>query len=80
MYRSLKNLSLPDEETLRAWENMRIEILHELQDGASADVPDAELDELGTLVARLASWRTQKKLRSQEALKRTGKELAKNVN
>jgi hypothetical protein len=40
----------PDYDTLQAWENMRIEILHELQDGGSTDVPDADVDQLGTLV------------------------------
>jgi len=53
----------PNEETLQAWEDMRIEVLHELQDGASADIPDSYLDELGTLVSVLATTRAKKKLR-----------------
>jgi hypothetical protein len=56
-------MTFPDEETLQAWENMRVEVLHELQDGASADIPDSYLDELGTLVAVLDSNRAKKKLR-----------------
>ena len=59
----------PDEETLQAWENMRIEILHELQEGASADVPDSYIDDLGTLVVVLASWRAQRSPITMPALK-----------
>jgi hypothetical protein len=51
----------PDEETLQAWENMRIEILHELQEGASADVPDTCLDDIGSLLVVLESWRAQRR-------------------
>ncbi len=49
-----------DEETYQAWENMRIEVLHELQEGASADVPDSFLDDLGSLVVVLTSWRARR--------------------
>jgi hypothetical protein len=42
---------------------MRIEVLHELQDGGSTDVSDSYIDELGTLVCVLDSSRAQKKLR-----------------
>lgn len=58
-----KNKLFPDEETLKAWENMRLEILHEMQDGASGDIPDIDLDNLGTLLATLKSLRNRKKLR-----------------
>ena len=70
----------PDEETLQAWENMRIEVLHELQEGASADVPDSYVDDLGILVVVLASWRAQKKLRLPEASNHPKNVLSKNVN
>jgi hypothetical protein len=53
----------PDEDTLQAWENMRIEILHELQDGGSTDVPDSDIDVLGTLVPVLEFTRAKKRLR-----------------
>jgi hypothetical protein len=69
----------PDEETLQAWENMRLEVLHELQDGASADVPDAYLDVLGTLVPVLANTRTQKRLRLR-VIKRLKTKMAKSKN
>jgi hypothetical protein len=69
----------PDEETLQAWENMRLEVLHELQDGASADVPDAYLDVLGTLVPVLANTRTQKRLRVR-VIKRLKTKMAKSKN
>ena len=35
----------PDEATLRVWEEMRIEILHEIEDGG--DVPDELVDAAG---------------------------------
>ena len=69
----------PDEETLQAWENMRLEVLHELQDGASADVPDAYLDVRGTLVPVLANTRTQKRLRVR-VIKRLKTKMAKSKN
>ena len=56
----------PDEGTLQTWENMRIEVLHELQEGASADVPDILLDIFRSLVVVLASWRAA--IRTQTAL------------
>ena len=43
--------AFPDEQTLRAWEDMRIDLLHELQDGASA--PDDLIDLMGQLVVIL---------------------------
>lgn len=43
----------PDEQTLQAWEDMRNEIWHELQEGASADIPDATIDDLGDLIVTL---------------------------
>ena len=49
----------PDEQTLQAWEDMRIEILHELQDGGSADIPDSLVDIIGRLVVVLESWRAE---------------------
>jgi hypothetical protein len=55
--------TFPNEDTLQAWEDMRVEVLHELQDGASADIPDSYLDELGTLVSVMAATRATKKLR-----------------
>jgi hypothetical protein len=45
----------PDKQTLQAWEDMRIEIWHELQEGACADVPDTLIDEIGELVVLLKS-------------------------
>ncbi len=51
----------PEEQTLQAWEDMRIEILHELQDGGSADIPDVLVDDIGRLVVMLESWRAEKK-------------------
>lgn len=70
----------PDEETLQAWENMRIEILHELQEGASADVPDSYLDDIGNLIVRLTSWKAQKKLRLLEAMNHPKLNLTNRVN
>jgi hypothetical protein len=61
--RQPKKATIPDEETEQAWENMRIELLHELQNGASADVPDTDLDNMGALMIELASWRARKKQR-----------------
>jgi hypothetical protein len=58
--------AFPDEATLEAWESMRIEVLHELQEGAIADVPDSDLDQIGELVVVLRSLRTRKKLRLPE--------------
>ncbi len=55
----------PDEQTLQAWEDMRVEIWHELQEGADADVPDSLIDDIGNLVVTLASWRAKTKSVSQ---------------
>jgi hypothetical protein len=69
----------PDEDTLQAWENMRIEILHELQDGGSTDVPDSDIDVLGTLVPVLESTRAHKRLRVR-VVKRPNAKLMRNNN
>jgi hypothetical protein len=55
----------PDEQTLLVWENMRIEILHELQEGADADVPDSTIDTIGELVVTLNFWRDQKRVQTR---------------
>ena len=68
--------AIPDEDTLQAWEDMRSEILHELQDGASADIPDAVIDQLGTLVAMINTTRSKKRLRVR-IMKRPPSQLAK---
>jgi len=52
-------ITYPDERTLQAWEDMRIEILHEIQEGGSADVPDSLVDIIGNLVVMLESWRAE---------------------
>ena len=52
-------IMIPDERTLQAWEDMRIEILHELQDGGCAEVPDSLVDIIGNLVVILESWRAE---------------------
>ncbi len=70
----------PDDETFQTWENMRIEVLHELQEGADADVPDSYLDDLGTLVVVLTSWRAQRKPTLPNAFKYPTKALTKNIN
>jgi hypothetical protein len=72
--------TFPDQDTLRTWENMRKEILHDLQEGASADVPDSEIDEVGILVVELESIQAQRKLHMPEELKRSIIALAKNTN
>ena len=41
---------LPDEPTQRAWEEMRIEVLHELQDGG--EVSFVRLDAIGEMLAK----------------------------
>jgi hypothetical protein len=50
-----KETTSPDELTLQVWEDMRSEILHELQDGG--DVPDSLMDIMGILATTLDSWR-----------------------
>ncbi len=49
----------PDETTLQVWEDMRNEVLHELQDGG--DVPDSLIDIMGNLATALDSWRAAMK-------------------
>lgn len=56
----------PDKQTLQAWEDMRVEIWHELQEGASADVPDDLIDEIGNLVVTLETLKAE--MRSQTRL------------
>lgn len=51
-----------DEQMLRIWEEMRIELLHELQEGADADIPDSLIDEMGNLVVILQSMKAETKL------------------
>lgn len=46
-------------QTLRALEDMRIEVLHELQEGACTDVSDALIDELGALIVMLESLKAE---------------------
>ncbi len=48
-------MTSPDETTLHVWEDMRNEVLHELQDGG--DVPDSLIDIMGNLATALDSWR-----------------------
>ena len=48
----------PGELTLRVWEDMCDEVLHQLQEGA--DVPDALVDSTASLVQLLRSWRSAK--------------------
>ena len=50
----------PDEITLQAWEDMRAEVLHELDDGG--DVPDSLMDIMGNVASMLDSWRAALKL------------------
>ncbi|MCL4487073.1 MAG: hypothetical protein M1570_02950 [Chloroflexi bacterium] len=40
----------PDETTLRAWEEMRVQILHDLQEGG--EVADSTVDAIADLVVR----------------------------
>ncbi len=51
--------TFPDELTLQVWEDMRNEVLHELQDGG--DVPDSLIDSMGNLATALDSWRAAMK-------------------
>jgi hypothetical protein len=48
--------AFPDESTLRVWEDMRSEVLHELQEGA--EIPDALIDSIAELAAKLRTWRS----------------------
>ena len=52
--------SPPDESTLRAWEDMCSQVLHELQEGA--EIPDALVDSIAELGVMLRSWRSVKDL------------------
>jgi hypothetical protein len=52
--------AFPDESTLRAWEDMRSEVLHEIQEGA--DVPDALIDSIAELAAKLRTWRSMNRV------------------
>ncbi len=45
----------PDDISLQVWEDMRAEVLHELEDGG--DVPDSLMDIMGNLATMLDSWR-----------------------
>lgn len=42
--------TFPDEPTQRAWEEMRAEALHEIQDGG--EVPDVLLDAIGEMLTQ----------------------------
>lgn len=42
--------TLPDKPTQQAWEDMRAEVLHEIQDGG--EVPDVLLDAIGEMLTR----------------------------
>jgi hypothetical protein len=53
-------ITCPDESTLRAWENMCSQVLHELQEGA--EIPDALIDSIAELAAMLRSWRSMDRL------------------
>lgn len=50
-----KEPTAPDEELLQVWEDMRSEVLHELDDGG--DVPDSLIDIMGNVASMLDSWR-----------------------
>ena len=49
-------VAFPEDPTLQAWEDMRSEVLHELQDGA--EIPDALIDSIAELAAKLRTWRS----------------------
>ena len=53
--------AFPDESTLRVWEDMRAEVLHEMQEGA--EIPDALIDSIAELAARLRTWRSVSRTR-----------------
>ena len=46
----------PDRSTLRAWEDMCNQVLHEVQDGA--EMPATLVDSTAELAAMLRSWRS----------------------
>lgn len=51
-------VGLPDASTLQAWEDMRGEILHEIQDGGN--VPDEQVDLAGDLATLDNPWSVAK--------------------
>jgi len=51
--RKVKRVS-PDEATLRAWEDMRIEVLHEIEDGGN--VSEERVNAAGDLAALVSPW------------------------
>jgi hypothetical protein len=44
----------PDEETLQAWEDMRAELLHEIQDGEA--MQDEQVEAVSLVVATVHRW------------------------
>jgi hypothetical protein len=46
----------PNEATLRVWEEMRIEILHEIEDGGN--VQDERMNAAGDIAALETPWKT----------------------
>jgi hypothetical protein len=50
--------TLLDESTLRTWEDMRSQVLHEMQEGAA--VPDEAIDLMAELAVMLKVWRSGK--------------------
>jgi hypothetical protein len=44
----------PDEETLQAWENMRAELPHEIQDGEA--MQDEQVEAVSLLMASVHRW------------------------
>lgn len=53
--------AFPDESTLRVWEDMRAEVLHEIQEGA--EISDALMDSIAELAAKLRTWRSENRTR-----------------
>ena len=51
-----RETTCPDESTLRAWEDMCSQVLHEQQQGA--EIPDALIDSIAELMVMLRSWRS----------------------
>jgi hypothetical protein len=49
-----EGITVPDEQTLHDWEDMRAETLHELEDGAA--VPDESIETLAEVLVELESW------------------------
>ncbi len=44
----------PDEQTLQAWEDMRAELLHEIQDGGS--MQDEQVEDVSRAMACFHRW------------------------